>query len=152
MQRAGRAQVAEDAGTGSELHKGRQHGFGCRKLERQEKPVPRWPLGKKPTLLGDGGCQGCSTASINGDFIRAGVTAPLPSTGHSPDCCRMKQGKHLQRIPQSGWAFLRSYFSFCGYILLSSTSVVCGFLEAPGFALPWADVGGLIRAHQPHAG
>lgn len=75
-------------------------------------------LGKKLTVLGDGGCQGCSTARVK----------------VSPACSWMKQGQHLQHILQSGWVFLRSYFSFYGYILLLSTSTMCTFLEAPGFA------------------
>lgn len=37
-------------------------------------------LGKRPTALGDGGCQGCSTARVNRAFIGAGVTAALPGT------------------------------------------------------------------------
>lgn len=36
---------------------------------------------KTNTALGDGGCQGCSTARVNRAFRGAGVTAPLPSTG-----------------------------------------------------------------------
>lgn len=92
-------------------------------------------LGKRPTVLRDGGCQGCSTARVNGAFVGAGVTAALASTAQP--CLLLDETRGAS---PAGWAFYRSYFSFYGYILLFSTSITCSFLEAPGFALPQAEV------------
>lgn len=67
--------------------------------------------GKKPTGLGDGGCQGCSTARVNRAFIGAGATAPLLSTGQP--CLLLEERRGASRAhPVIRMGFLKESLFF----------------------------------------